>query len=153
MITDVGSLLLSVVCFFRYICRRVSVHSRFASMHSTLEERLRRRRVVMPARFNNASAPSTILRRSSASSLHRLKWQTKWLWTQIRHFGFRLKWSIDGNQLQFQGGGGVLKLLTSMWVREGFDPTNLKKEGLDGLWGANNPRFPSIVERGDLKIN
>jgi len=75
MITDAGSLLLSVVCLFRYICRMASVHSRFASMHSTLEERLRRRLVVMPARFNSASAPSTILRRSSASSLHRLKRQ------------------------------------------------------------------------------
>jgi len=65
------------------------VHSRFASMHSTLEERLRKRRgVVMPAKFNSASAPSTIFRRSSASSLHRLKYiyiQIILVWCLIPH--------------------------------------------------------------------
>lgn len=74
--TEEGSLLFSV-CLFRYICLRVSVHSRLASIHSTLDERLRKRRVVIPAKFNNASAPSTIFLRSSASSLQRLKHSIK----------------------------------------------------------------------------
>lgn len=112
--TDDGSspLLLSVVvCRFRYICclsvsPPVVVHSRFASMqHSTLEERLRKRRaVVMPAKFNNASAPSTILRRSSASSLHKLFKQNKYNDTEqllnfISYYYYKIYYFLCGNNI------------------------------------------------------